>query len=216
MPSAGECLVCCDPRDFHFAALMEFNGSGVFPPCLPITNLRELLTTVIYDQFFCAFPIAQTLAAFHRCRKRKVVYCLHCHCSSPNSMQCMLARFIARKVFYARKNVIKNDTVYPLMRVCCNSWSCVPVKSLGSLHVQSRNYFFIVVSSQFLENVFSGSRNYIFTLVKLPRDQCVVVYQCDCGNAEQCGRNAVQMFNSLRLVMSCSFADVVDVPCMRR
>lgn len=201
-------LVCARDRlcNTHAVSLIRFRTAGVVPPFIPLAEASHYMPPVIFDQFYCGACLSQPVCAVHRCRKRYVTYYLHCHCLTPNSLQCRCAAKVVRNVFFAKNHCLKSDRAVTLTKVCCDYWACVPVKCLGIYSVgASDTHYFLVLASRFEEDLKDMASRYAVTTVKYRQNLIFAIVSCRCSGSPDCVKAFSRMLNCFRMITCCSF-----------
>lgn len=201
-------LVCartyCSPC--HAMPVIRFRTAGILPPFIPLVDIAQYIPPVIFDQFYCGACFSQHKIAVHRLRKRFVTYYMHCHCSSPNSLQCLCAAKVVKDVFFKKNHSLKNCRVLKITNVCCNYWACVPVKFLGMyVNGQSDTHYFIVLPSSFTDDLIDMASRYAVTTVKFRDDLIFAMISCRCSGNPECLKAFSRMLNCFRMITCCSF-----------
>ncbi|ABA47248.1 E4.2 [Snake adenovirus 1] len=203
-----EGLVCSSGRPYHAKACFKATLHGFCPPFVLQQALKELLTPVLYDQFYCETPLSQKKAHVHRCRNRCVTFYWHCHCSSANSLQCAAAKKVANSVFYHSFIVMQNDNKMCPVPVCCDTWACIPFKPLGIVKQRRCTCYFFVMGGKFETEVLHVASEYSVKFLPFKPNVEIVCVICSCVDSpESCLKRVRRMMNCLRMVMCCSFVN---------
>ncbi|AII22582.1 E4.2 [Lizard adenovirus 2] len=201
-------LVCATGRPYHSYACLKFAFHGSCPPFIPLPTLRELLTDFIYNQFLCFCPMSQSKSDVHRCRSRTVTFYWHCHCNSPNSLQCKALKEVAKKVFYSFPFTLKNTEKLNLIPICCNSWTCVPFRATGYIITRSAEHFFFLMEDKFCSELQTIACHHDVKIFPFKTNCAMIMVTCTCGEIESCVKSMNKLMNCLRMIISCSVDDL--------
>ncbi|ASU50487.1 E4.2 [Odocoileus adenovirus 1] len=190
----------------HGLELFRCHGRGRLCPALQVTNLKKLLTPVIYDQFFCTFPISQKKDSFYRKREMDYIFYYHCHCNSPGSLQCLAAKNVLLLCFNDMPVTLYSERIMRMVPICCNTWVCCPIMFLGAFkmgHVHFYFFFCGISCKSFTDAWFNfhSSEEIQFG------DSCRILgIKCRCNwPFNQCLQETEKKINCLRLLHSCTF-----------
>lgn len=203
-----ECVCCADQRPQHGLRLV-FTASTNFscPPaiCTMGVILNKLYHTV-YATYFCKYAVGQLKDSFYCRGKRKVRYYVHCHCSRPGSLQCMAATQAMVDLCKQMQLSLLSSNCLPTPAVCCNSWLCCPLKSLGMVRSRYEHYFVFQMSE--ISSLSSALFQTRYRVDRIPvhANLVFIVVYCDCrGPLGRCVEKCAAFFNYLRVIMCCSY-----------
>ena len=201
-------LIACDKPHItsHGMEVFRCHGRGRLCPALRVSCLKKILSPVIYDQFFCYFPVSQKRDSFCKQSDMDYKFFYHCHCASPGSLQCLAARQMLLKCFDNVPVNLFSERVFRTVPVCCNSWVCCPVIFLGAFSMKKKHCYFLFCGPNG-----SSFHNDWFDYQKLKEimfcDSCsLVVVHCKCKFAiKECIRRTEIRYNIVRMLYSCTF-----------
>lgn len=206
--NAKECVCCADHRSQHGLKLV-FTActSALCPPAVDVSSLElNKFFPVIFSSYFCRFAIGQRKDEFFTRGTRTVRYYIHCHCQSPGSLQCRSASVWLMKQCENMELALINSECLPAPTVCCDSWLCCPLKSLGMVLSRDKHYFVFQAADISSVSISAWKVKYSTVNVRVHENLFFVFVFCECHDSvENCLRRCAAVFNSLRVMMSCHY-----------
>lgn len=203
-----ECVCCTDPRPQHGLRLAFVTFSSFSCPpaiCTEGVILNKLYNTV-YSTYFCKYAIGQTKDAFYCCGRRKVRFWIHCHCSNPGSLQCLSAGHAMMQMVRQMCLYLQSSNCLPSPQICCNSWLCCPLKSLGRVQSKYGHYFVFQMSEISGVSVDAWKAHYRVEKIPVHESLVFVCVFCDCNTTlSVCVEKCAAFYNYLRVMMCCCY-----------
>ncbi|QSV39492.1 E4.2 [Bovine adenovirus 7] len=200
-------LVACEKPHLpsHGVEIFSCTGRGRLGSAVRVPCLKKILTSVIYDQFFCYFPISQTVELFCKKSDTEYKFYYHCHCMSPNSLQCRAARAVLLSCFNNVSITLFSERNIRTVSICCNTWICCPLIFLGAFKMLDSHFFFLfsgIVEEEFKLKWFSYQN---VRCISISENTCLVAIKCNCGlSLKKCFSLFEQRFNFIRMLYCCS------------
>lgn len=206
---SGVNMLCCSNVFFHETALAFYiHCHSSTSPVIRTDHLKDKFNgAVIYDQYFCSFAVSQKLDEYYGRGCRRVRYYVHCHCSSPGSLQCMSATAVLISTLEKTNLKIYDENCIPVPKLCCDSWNCIPMRFMGGYKSDGGIHAFV-----FLLGINVDPDKMIWPLGasyvchRIHDTLNMVVVSCNCDKKEVCCvRRVGENFNMMRLFVCCSY-----------
>ncbi|QOJ53958.1 hypothetical protein [Barthadenovirus mellis] len=218
---AGARFLCCeDARPAHETSLC-FYVHAHYSVCPAIHTLSvvqnspqdQLLAAIpgiFYNQFFCEFAVSQKKDEYYATGCRRVKFYAHCHCSSPQSLQCKAATASLKTALYHSSNLIKTEHYIVSPKICCDSWMCVPIRFLGYHATMSFHFYYFLLSDRVESKAFFWPDLMQFKVFKIHDGIKIAVLKCGCALPLQCKQRVEEHFNLMRMFISCVYDSQED------
>lgn len=205
----GREYVCCtDPRPAHGQRLaFSAKSAMACPPAIRTdTTVLSRLCNPVYSTYFCRYAICQNKNEFYVLGQRKIRYYVHCHCNAPGSLQCNAATLAMAEMVKELGIVLYNSKCMPCPRLCCDSWLCCPIKSLGMVCSPSFHYYMFQMTDLSSITHKMWETRYRVERIAVHETLYFVCVICDCSLPHgECAKKCSALFNYMRMLMSCSY-----------
>lgn len=206
---SGVDMLCCDLKHYHETSVAFYiHCHTITCPVIRTDHLKHKFNgSVIYDQYFCRFAVSQRIDEYYCVGCRRIRYYVHCHCSSPGSLQCMSATAVLIDSLSHDNLRIYDDNCVPLPRICCNSWNCIPMKFMGGYRSNGKSHSFVFLVGIDVDlNKMVWPFETSFVSYKIHDTLIMLVVSCECSGEEGlCVRKIGENFNFMRLMVCCSY-----------
>lgn len=206
--NSRENICCTDPRPSHGCRLAFSAKSSL--PCPPAIRTDDTvlsrLCNPVYESYFCRYAICQLKDEFYVRGQRKIRYYAHCHCSAPGSLQCMAATAAMAEMCKDLNIVIYNSKCMPTPRVCCDSWLCCPIRSLGMVCSPANHYYMFQMTNLSSITYKMWETRYKVDVIPVHETLYFICVICNCNLQHgECAKKCSAFFNYVRMLMSCSY-----------
>lgn len=210
-PAAKDCICCKDERPHHGLRLaFTARSSGYCPPAIRTSGVElNKICKIVYQAYFCDFAITQRKEEFFTRGDRRIRYYTHCHCSAPGSLQCQAACAAMCEMSRHLKMRMYDSELMPAPHICCNSWFCCPLKSLGMVVTPEYHFFAFQMAKcgGYGRDFFKmWASVYSVEIIKIHESLCFVFAFCSCDKSfSDCVERCSSFFNCMRVLMSCGY-----------
>lgn len=188
----------------HAWALFSCYGRGRICPVIPLSHLKTLINPVIYDHFFCEFPLSRDMFTFNFRGGGSMTFFLHCHCHSPGSLQCMAAREFIINQFIKEDIQLFSERALKTIPICCGTFSCCPIDFLGCFRTTYQHgYVFLCQVLDAFEKHWPDFMKVIKII--LPHNLVLNIIICSCPkDFRECFLMTERRLNYVRLNYCCA------------
>lgn len=215
---SGADFLCCDDGrpghetgtcfyvHSHFTVCPAIFSAAVAKDVNPMSDMfMSSLPGVFYNNFFCEFAVSQKKDEYYAKGCRRVVFFIHCHCTSPWNLQCRAATAALKNAIRAQMNIICTDHYLTAPKICCDSWMCTPLKFMGYYASITDHFYFFLISDSVDEKSLIWPDNTKQKIFKVHESLKIVVIRCSCVLVRECKRRIEEHFNMMRVFISCIY-----------